>query len=397
MAIRVGVFFGGKTVEHEVSIISAIQAINAFDKEKYTIVPIYITKNGDFYTGEATATISEYKDIPALLKKSKRVIVFNEKGEYQLISYPIKKFGNPVVDTFDVAFPIVHGTNVEDGALQGFLKTLSIPFVGPDVTASALGMDKFAMKTVWKYCDLPILDAKRLYVKQYFQSVDESIADLEGSFSYPMIVKPLNLGSSVGIRKARTSGELKEALEYAFLFANYALVEPAITNLREINCAVLGDKESAKASECEEPLTTADILSYEDKYVNGGKQSKGSAKGMSGAKRKLPADLSYEQREYIRDLAIRAFQALDVNGVSRVDFLIDTDNDKVYLNEINTIPGSLAFYLWEPTGLKYSQLLDELVMLALKRRREEENISYAFDTNILSQYEGGLKGAKGKL
>jgi D-alanine-D-alanine ligase len=390
--IRVGVFFGGKSVEHEISIISALQAIHAFDKAKYEIVPVYITKDGDLFAGDDLDKIEEYRDIPALLKKSHRVFLHRDKDRVLLVRYPMKRFGSSVCAEIDVAFPITHGTNVEDGALQGYLKTLSVPFVGCGVTASAVGMDKFVMKALCKENGLPVLDCKRVYVKEYYGDREKTVARIESAMPYPMIVKPVNLGSSVGIGRAGSSEELKEALEYAFQFAHTVLTEPAVTRLREINCSVLGDRESAAASECEEPINSHVILSYEDKYMSEG----GNAKGMSAAKRKLPADLSPEVRERIRGLAVETFQALDCNGIARIDFLMDVDKNRIWVNEINTIPGSLSFYLWEPVGMSYTRLLDEAVRLAFKRRREEAEITYSFDTNILAQFgTGGFKGAKG--
>jgi D-alanine-D-alanine ligase len=390
MKIRVGVFFGGRSVEHEVSIISALQAIHAFDKAKYDVVPVYITKNEDFFVGGHLGKIEKYRDIPALLKESQRVFFHREGDRFFLIRYPMKRFGSSVCAEIDVAFPIVHGTNVEDGALQGHFKTLSVPFVGCDVTASAVGMDKYVMKAVCRENGIPVLDCKRVYIKAFYGDKEGTAAGIERSIPYPAIVKPVNLGSSVGIRRAGGRGELKEALGHAFQFADTALVEPAVGNLREINCAVLGDRESATASECEEPINRDAILSYEDKYLPGGK-----TKGMSAAKRKLPADISPAVRQKIRELAVETFQLLGCNGVARVDFLMDAVSGEIWVNEINTIPGSLSFYLWEPVGMPYPRLLDELVRLAFKRRREEAELFYSFDANILAQFEaGGLKGRK---
>ena len=394
MRIKLGLFLGGKSVEHEVSIISALQAANAFDKQKYEIIPLYISKSGTFYTGGDLLKIEEYRDIPALLNKSQQVTLVNENGVCTLLRYPLKRFGNPVAGSIDMAFPVVHGTNVEDGALQGYLKTLGVPFAGCDVTASALGMDKFAMKTVLKENHIPVLDCRKVHVKEYYSEPAATTAALERAFPYPLICKPLNLGSSIGIQKAANSTELTAALEYAFQFANTALVEPAIVSLKEINCAVLGDRNQVKISECEEPVNADAILSYQDKYMAQGKTG-GSSKGMSGAKRIIPANISPEMREKVRTLAGATFQALDCNGVARIDFLLDTDSDTLYVNEINTIPGSLSFYLWEPVGLTYTALLDEIVDLAWARERANQEISYSFDTSILSQFQGGgLKGYK---
>lgn len=396
MGIRVGVFFGGRSVEHEISIISAIQAINALDKTKYDIVPVYITREDALYIGEDIGRIEAYRNIPELLKKSRRVLCVPHNGVCDLVKYPFKRFGNPLGASVDIAFPIVHGTNVEDGGLQGFLKTLSIPFVGCDVTASAVGMDKYIQKAVLKDNHIPVLDCRRVLAKTYFKDTPGILAEIEGALPYPVIVKPLNLGSSIGISDANNTGELRSALEYTFQFAHTALVEKAVVHLKEINCAVLGDGEAAEASECEEPQSSGAILSYRDKYVSGSKAG-GGAKGMSGARRKLPADISGEQRETIRDLAKKTFQVLGCHGVVRVDFLLDTAADQIWVNEINTIPGSLAFYLWEPLGVPYRELLDRLISLAFKRERENANLSYSYETDILSNFiSGGVKGAKGQ-
>lgn len=390
MKIRVGVFFGGKSVEHEVSVISGLQAYNAFDKDKYEPIAIYITKDNELYTGEAISDIANYRNIPELLKKSTRVFFMCEQGKVELVQYPAKKFGNSVVAQMDVAFPVVHGANVEDGCLQGFLRHYNIPFAGCDVMASAVTMDKYVMKTVLKDNDIPVLDCVTLNVREYQTDETKALHKVENKIAYPVIVKPVNLGSSVGIKVAKDQDQLREALEYAFTFGAKVLVERAIMNLREINCAVLGDYEEAEASECEEPISSDEILSYEDKYVAG---SKSGSAGMRTAKRELPADLTPERREEIRQLAVKTFQVLNCNGVSRIDFMIDKDMDKVYVNEINPIPGSLAFYLWEALGKPYAELLDDMVKLALKREREEKNMMTSFDSNILQS--ANLSGAKG--
>ena len=394
MKIRVGVFFGGKSVEHEVSVISAIQAFNAFDREKYDVIPVYITKDNEFYTGEYAGKIEEYRDIPALIRKSTRVIVVNDGGRTKLVRYPMKKFGDSTEAEIDVAFPVVHGTNVEDGALQGYFQTLNIPYAGCDVVSSAVGMDKYVMKAVLKDNGIPVLDCVTVTALEYAKDSDKIIDETEQKIGFPAIVKPINLGSSVGIKIGRDKDGLAEALDYAFTFSGRVLVERAITNLREINCSVCGDKDEAEASECEEPIGSDEILSFEDKYVSGGaKESKSS--GMASLKRKIPADISKETREEIRSVAVKAFKCLGCSGVSRIDFMIDSDENKVYLNEINTIPGSLAFYLWESVGVKYPRLLDKMVSLALKRERELKNLNFTFKSNILAEDKlGGVKGGK---
>lgn len=392
MKTKVAMMFGGKSVEHEVSVISGIQAILSMDTDKYDVVPVYMTKKNEMYIGDEIANIEQYKNIDELLKKSQRVIMINENEKIQLINYPLKRFGKNQAVDIDVVFPVVHGTNVEDGALQGYLKTIGIPFVGCDVTASAIGMDKYIMKAVLKLCDVPVLDAQIFTLSDY-EDMNSLLDRIESSFGYPVIVKPVNLGSSVGISVAKNRVELTNSVDDAFRYATKVLVEHAISNLREINCAVLGDENEAIASECEEPMHTEDILSYEDKYVSNAKG--GASKGMASVARKIPADISDEKRAEVRELAVKSFKALGCNGVARIDFMIDEDTGALYFNEINTIPGSLAFYLWEPIGIPYKELLDRMIQLAIKRVRLENNLTFTFDTNILNTASfGGSKGSK---
>lgn len=395
MKIHVAVLFGGKSVEHEVSVISALQAIQSMNKDKFAVYPIYITKKNELYWGEDLDKIEEYKNIPALLQKSTKINIVTDGSKTYLVPQQQKRFSKAKpIACIDVAFPIVHGTNVEDGALQGFLKTLNLPFVGCDVLASAICMDKFAMKIMLKEAGFPVLDGIR-FTAQDYKNEEKILADTESRFGYPVIVKPVDLGSSVGISKAENRQELEDALELAFQFADKILIEPAVVNLKEINCSVLGDYTAAEASELEEPISADKILSYKDKYMDGGKKTGGS-KGMSSLKRKIPAEIPAETAEKIKEIAVNAFKYLDCNGVVRIDFLMDSKTGEFWINEFNTIPGSLAFYLWEPKGVSYTNLLDRLISLALKRQRSNEEITYSFDTNILSSASfGGAKGSKG--
>lgn len=392
MKVKVGVLFGGKSVEHEISIISAVQAMLAFDEEKYEVVPLYLTKDNKFYTGEVLKDIEKYKDIEKLVNECERVILQNVDGKVKLIAFPMKMFKKSEINYVDVIFPVVHGTNVEDGTIAGFLNMLDVPYCECNILASAIGMDKFAQKAVLKEYDIPVLSAKCFDMKKYNRNQKEVLADIESSIEYPMIVKPVNLGSSVGIRKVHNREELEDAIDYGFEFSLRVLVEHAVENLREINCSVLGDYESANPSECEEPVNADEILSYQDKYLSG---EKNGSKGMSSTKRKLPADISKEVKEKIQEYAVSAFKALGCNGVVRIDFLMNDKTKEIWFNEINTIPGSLSFYLWEATGVKFSELLDNVVTLALKRKREEDTVTYSFDTNVLAGVK--LGGSKGKI
>ena len=399
MKIKLAVLFGGKSVEHEISIISAVQAMRSLDLNRYEVIPVYIAKNNDMYHGSDLTEIKEYSNIKALLKKCRRVTFSSENGRTYLVKTDTKLFEKNIVSEIDLAFPIVHGTNCEDGTLHGYLKMMNLPLVGCDITASAIGMDKYYMKTVFKDNGIPVLDCRCFTAYDYETDAQSIVDSIEEAIGYPAIVKPVNLGSSVGISKAENRDELEEAIANAFNFAGRILVERAVESLKEVNCSVIGDIDNAKASECEEPVNSDKILSYEDKYTSGAKGSKsaeGGSKGMASLKRKIPADITLEQRETIRNMAVKAFKCLGCNGIVRIDFMIEQSTGNIYLNEINTIPGSLSFYLWEPLGVKYPDLLDEMINIAIKRRREQAEISYAFDTYVLEGISfGGTKGTKG--
>ena len=393
MKIKVALLFGGKSVEHEISVISALQAAQSLDREKYDVIPVYISKSCEMYCGPLVGDIEEYKDIKGLIAKSFEVCFARVNGRAAILKTSPKLFEKPLVDYVDVAFPVVHGTNVEDGTAAGYLNMLGVPFVGCDVLSAALSMDKYVMKAVFKDNGIPSLDCVVCDSGDYSSDPEAVFKKIEDKIGYPAIVKPVNLGSSVGISKADCREKLGDALDEAFLYAGRVLVERAIVNLTEINCSVLGNEKRARASACERPVGSDEILSYEDKYLGGSK----SSKGMTSTKRVIPADITDEQTARIQELAVKAFRALGCSGVARLDFMIDRDNGEIYLNEVNSIPGSLSFYLWEPVGLKYPALLDELISLALERDRDGKKITYAFDTNVLSGVKlGGLKGSKGK-
>ena len=407
MKIKVAVLFGGKSAEHDISIISAIQAMGNLSADKYSVFPIYISKDGEFFYGDEIGLIESYRDIPSLLSRSRRVSLVRKCNGTHLI-YLDKHPRRAEISEIDVALPIVHGTNVEDGTLQGYLRLLGLPFAGCDVTASAVGMDKYISKILLREQGFTVLDCVKLSNNEYSSDKDSALTSIEDKIGYPVIVKPINCGSSIGISKAKDRDELIEALEDAFNYAENIIAERAITALREINCSVLGDAEGAEASECEEPISEDDILSFKDKYLGSGNGSaKGGAKGgvkgaktasegMASLKRVIPAEISAEMREDIRSTAVNIFKALGCSGVARIDFMLDTETNTVYFNEINTIPGSLSFYLWSPVGVKYPELLDRMISLALRRHRKEAALTYTFESSVLSGISlAGAKGAKG--
>ena len=395
MNIQTAVIFGGRSVEHEVSILTGMQVIAALGA-KYNPVPLYIAKDGVMYSGEEFGRLETFRDLPRSLDEGRQVTLMRDGGKIVLRPTAKRLFGADKAVTVDVVIPAVHGTFCEDGSLQGMLELLGIPYCGCDVLSSALCMDKPVSKALLRAAGLPVLPDTLLERGAYNDDPDAAMDALEAAMAYPVIVKPANLGSSVGIGKAADRAALRKALELAFTFSSRVLAEPAIEPLREINVAVLGNADGARASVCEEPLGQDEILSYADKYQSGSKNnvSGGGAKGMSGARRVIPAELSPAMTERAQTLAVEAFRTLGCSGVVRVDFLLDGSGD-LYVNELNTLPGSLAFYLWEKTGLSFSLLLEELVSLAFARHRARGALTFTYNTNLLSS--ANLRGGKGKL
>ena len=404
MKLRVGVIFGGESVEHEVSIISAIQAMNKMDSEKYDIIPIYITKDREWYTGEMLKEIETYSD-PSLIKKyAKNVVLYAKDNRFYLQN---KKGLKGIVKELDIAFPIVHGTNVEDGVLQGYLQLVGIPFVGGAVYASAVGQDKLFMKEIFEHEKLPVCPYTWFYDTEYSEDIDTILKNIK-KIGYPVIVKPATLGSSVGIKTAYNEEDVKEAIDDAIRYDNKIIVEKLVENLMEVNISVLGNYENQQVSAIEQVIPTKDFLTYEDKYI-GSNKVKGklgakfkTSKGMVSASRIIPAKLKNGMKEEIEEIAVKAFKALGSAGVVRIDFMVDEKAGKVYINEVNNIPGSLSFYLWEPIGKEYTELLDDLINIGIRDYKKRIAKTHSFNTNILKGFTElggmkGMKGAKGKL
>ena len=292
--------------------------------------------------------------------------------------------------TLHAAIPVLHGTHGEDGIFEGVLETIGIPFAGCDTLSSANGMDKITMKMILKSEGIPVVDYVWFTDYQWQQDHEVWLDKVEKELGYPVIVKPANLGSSVGISKASDRAALTEAIDNATKFAERIIVEHMVEQLKEINCSVLGDADEHQSSVCEEPIKSGDFLSYEDKYMGGTKTDA----GMQSSDKRIPADLPEAVSEKIRHIAGETFRVLSCHGVSRVDVMIDEKDGAIYVNEINTIPGSLSFYLWEASGISFEQLMDRLVQLALKRKRLQDRKTFTYDSNIFA-LGGGVKGAKG--
>lgn len=382
MKLKVGFIYGGISTEHEISIISALQAINNMNLDKYDVIPIYLSKNGVFYTGKYLLNIDNYKDLSLISKKCKEVSIIKKNNDFALLSV---NFPHKVLTNIDIFFPVVHGYNVEDGSIAGFLETIGAPYAESDLYASLIGQDKVIQKMVFKENGINIVPYTYFYENEYLNNEEEIISKIN-ELSFPVIVKPARLGSSVGINIATDEVSLKEAINESLKYDEKIIVEKVIENLKELNCSVLGDKDLYKPSLIEEVSAKENILSYEDKYISGGK-----SKGMASASRKIPADISKRLTKEIENMSVKACKALNTSGIVRIDYLYDTKNEKVYLNEINIIPGSLSFYLWKDT--KYKDLLASIIELGIKKYKNKSRKQTSFETNVLQNFNG-TKGIK---
>lgn len=387
--IHIGVFFGGPSVEHEVSIITAQQAIAQLTKmPKYQVVPIYISKDNKWYTGAHLTDIERFKDLADVVKNATQIQIIKGDRSAMLIASPNKKSRGFKPLPMDIAFPIIHGTGGEDGTLQGFLEHLDIPYIGCGVLAASLTMDKIASKLFLQSSDIRVVEGEWFYGHHWLNYQKDILDDLEHKIGYPMIIKPADVGSSVGIKSAKNRTELVTAIDEARLYSTRVLVEKMLTKMREINISVIGDSEKIRLSVCEEPITQSDFLTYEDKYMNQGN----STKGMSAAKRQIPANIPTALKHQIEKMAAEAFIALDCAGVTRIDFMVDEETQLPYINEFNTIPGSLSFYLWDATGVSFIQLLEELIEASYRTHRRKKALIRTNHLNLLSATD--LKGIK---
>ncbi|MGL5043179.1 MAG: D-alanine--D-alanine ligase family protein [Culicoidibacterales bacterium] len=404
MKIKVAIIFGGESVEHEISIISAHQAIEAIDKIKYEVIPVYIAKDNRWYTGDILFDLAKFKDLEFIKTNATEVKLITDKSRYFLYEYPFKFLTKKPIAEFDIAFPIVHGTNVEDGTLQGLLQANKIPYVGPGVSAGAVGQDKVLMKLIWQASTLPVLPYVWCYAKQWESMKPQYVEKLIAELGFPMIVKPANLGSSIGISVAKNEEELILAVDDAAKYDEKIIVERALTDFTEINCSVLGTSIHAKASVLEKVYGTKAFLTFEDKYQGGsskmdklnnglkiGAIATKSANGMARTNRQIPAELGADMTLLIQNISELAFKTLGMSGVSRIDFMLDNQTNKVYLNEINTIPGSLSFYLWQASGVSFSELLDQLIKIAIENFKIREKQTFTYDSNVLSNQNTGIK------
>lgn len=393
---NLGVIFGGVTCEHDVSVVSGLQLIENVNRSKYKVIPIYIHADGKWYTGEKLLDTKVYNEFEKYEKDLKEVAIIPNKKKLIIFEKGILGTKNIFID-LDVVIPAMHGMNGEDGTLQGLLEMANIPYSSSGVLGASVNMDKIIMKKLFEADNLPVLPYTYFLRSEWEKDSNKIISEIEEKLSYPMFVKPANLGSSIGINKAKNRDGLVYAISVGINYDSRIVVEKGLENMKEINCAALGTPENVIASSCEEPVRWEEFLTFEDKYIRGGKsKSTGSKQGMESMGRKLPAEISIDKTKEIQDLTVKAFKLTNSKGVVRIDFMIDMTEDKVYLNEINTIPGSFSFYLWEYDGIKYPELIDRLVEIAEKDNEKKNKNSYTYKSDIIGKVIHGSKGNKNR-
>jgi len=378
--LRVGVLYGGRSGEHEVSLASAASVFANLDRTRYEPVPIRIEKDGRWALADKPPTTMIAGDVieAARLEAARPV---REGREVHLVAHPsdetifsIDRSRGRDADvpgaivtglSLDVIFPVLHGPNGEDGTIQGLLELASIPYVGAGVLASAVAMDKAVAKVLFAARGLPVCPYRVVLRHEWEAATDAITADLEKALKYPMFVKPANLGSSVGISKAKDRASLRDAMALAGTFDRKIVIEAAVPDAREIECAVLGNDEP-EASVPGEIIPSREFYDYESKYLD------------EGSKSVIPADLPRQIAEHVRQLSIAAFKAIDGAGMARVDFLLARGNGALYLNEVNTIPGftTISMYakLWGASGVDYPALIDRLIALAIERHSQKQQL-----------------------
>ena len=395
MKKKVGVIFGSRSCEREVAIISAVQLMRHLDREKFDLVPVYIDEHGCWYTGACLADIGCYK--PFRPEKNGITRVFPDlstgSGALLTVNKGTGLFAKDKVEIaarVDVYIVVMHGLNGEDGTLQGLLELAGVPYTSTGVAGSALGMDKIMMKQFFRGADLPVLPGLWFTRSAYRENSEKVIREIVDDLGFPVFVKPANLGSSIGVSRADNADELADSLDLAFEYDRRVLVEKGLDKPIELNCSVLGYDDEAEASPIEMPINSDEFLDFKDKYL-----ASGGSKGMASLHRVLPAPIEDELRDEIQKMSVRIFRLLDCKGVVRIDYMFDRASERIYITEINTIPGSLAFYLWENAGLSYTRLIDRMIEYAEKAHADKNAANYAYTSDILNGVSFGTKGVKG--
>lgn len=384
--LNVGVFFGSRSTEHDVSIITGQMIIGALEKSgEYNVVPVYLDRNGKWFISDKFKKVEFFRK-PDFEKELDKMgdLSLDLNASKGFLKFKSEKTGLfPAAKTIiiDIAFPAFHGSFGEDGTVQGLFEILNVPYIGCGVLASALAMDKITSRKILEREKFSIVKNLWFDKKDFEERKKEKIFKaIEGRLSYPLFVKPNRLGSSIGVSRVNNKKELDFAVEVVFQFDEKVIVEETVKNLMEVNCAVIGDGEDLTASLPEQPLYKQTFQTFEEKYLTkGGTIKKGAAKNI------IPAPLPKKKLEEIQDLSKKAYKALGCSGISRVDFLIDTKTMKIYINELNALPGTLQFHLWEASGVSRPKLTEMLVRFALERFNKNKNLVHVFGSNLLNQ------------
>ena len=397
MKLNLAVIFGSRTCEHDVSIISGLQAVQAAEKAQMNVTIIYIARDGKWYIGEALKDTGFFTNFSA--ERVTRVLPLAEEGKLLLMDYPTDKKklfggGRNILASIDVVMPVMHGMNGEDGTLQGMLELWNVPYTSAGVLGCAVGMDKIAMKQLFRGCGFPVLPDIWVDRSEWEKNHIDVLNRAEAAMKFPMFVKPANLGSSIGISKATDRESLAHAIDVAASYDRRILIEQGVTDLEEINCSAMGYAGEVKVSETEMPVRwdSDELLDFNSKYTRSAKG--GKSKGMSSLKRRIPAPVSEEKTAEVKRLTAEIFRALDCKGVVRIDYLHDRAADQLYVGEINVIPGSLAFYLWEAVGVSFPEMMNTMVENALAAWSERNKSVFSYDSTILKTVISGSKGAK---
>lgn len=375
MKLNVGVIFGGKSVEHEVSIITAIQAMEHIDKEKYEVIPIYITKDLAWYTGGCLKFIDTFKDFDLIKRYAKKVNLVNKEGRYILQNAKgIKR----EIGELHLAFPIVHGANIEDGSIQGYLNLIGIPYVGSNIYSSAIAQDKVFMKQALMASNIPVTKFV-WFGERFYRNKKEELFKQIDELQYPLIIKPATLGSSIGVELITQKEEIDSTIERAFQFDSKVIIEEKIEEVIEYNCSVLLTPNGNITSEIEEIKTSKDIIEYQDKFLTGDDLKD------SSIKRTCPAVISEKLRKEIETYALAVFKMLNMRGTARIDFLYDTKNKKLYVDEINNIPWCFAHHLWEARNISYQELLNIMLKDAVSLEVKHQKMNLTIESDIVKK------------
>ena len=385
------VAFGGASPEHEVSVLTAMQAISALESSPYNIHPLYIAKNGKWLTGDYLLDLKHYEDLDKLIQQAAPChFTHNELGQTVLSEVKTGFFAKNEEHIVHAVLTAFHGSAGENGSFQGVCETYNIPYTGSGVMGSAVGMDKVTAKALCKSAGVLVVEGVDFFETEWVDEQD-SILDKIEQLNYPVIVKPVHLGSSIGVKVCSDKETLIEAVEIAFRFDEHLLVEKAISPLTEINCSVMGSAQNCRSSVCERPMGTEELLSFKDKYMRDD-----AAKGMASADRVIPADIPDTLASSIQETSKKVFRLFNCGGLARLDFLVESNSEKFYFNEINTIPGSFSFYLWKESGIEFDHLLQELIKIAVSTHQKKNGRVLTYETNLLSQKAvKGMKGLKG--